>query len=1110
MPGETGMGAGRWIRLLLLIIFGLLIAIGVAAVLRGRDWAAAEHRRNYRELEIVGRAIEGWPKTIESMARANFSRNRITKPTMKSQDDGAKGVAGFVHPEIGAFQINYSLRDCPAAACAPVREAKVDEAESRLAVSGELPLRDLASTEQDATGNPVSTQELVGEILGSAGIDGVPVTNQSLLHFSTKLSLERIANLSDSAPHFETALVVDNSGRVVARLGGKPLPVTSIEDIVASDGDLGALFLSSARVIASNGSASVTPQSGDAKLSLRANAEPVSVKIAGDDYIVYVRPLDFPAPWMSNCLAGTGDVKASQCKLVGLARQSDVYARSLSLSPDLLMLAAIFLTLAVALVPVMKMRFLGPAGHLSPLEVIAAIFGIVASFALAVLAAMLLVSSLLAHAQSRARLDAVTSAMAEQFERELGYILRQPIRMAMLEKKPEAGTGKGGPTRLLNAVCPQDGSPTLENPAPEFVWLARIGDAGPWLWPLRETVALTNGKGFALAGTVSYSNRCVTGTRFELGDRAYFKAAMAGASNGPFKLDEASRQSFAASGIALRDIYALGAVRSQSDANDKLLVAVPYAPIDRAGKVGSASNTAKRDRGVLFESMTLRSFLAPVPPGTTEFMVIDADDPRWPYVFGSNARRIGIDTLKGAFGNDDATEAVADAVRAAKGNGGDSNKRFDAVFEGKEQQFVARGLKGTPWVLLLHQPVREVDVPIAATASFAAAAWAGLALIAGLGFALAWGVWRKASWLWLWPRPTLGHRAMRAAKWIALVLAAATVVILIPVNDGLSVFKVGLAVLVPVGASVIAWRNIGRAPSARPGTVLMPSDEHGYRWLYVTLFLSFGALPMLVMWNDAARVTHARSVNTEIVHLEAAWKANRAATRSILKSINLIELPALLPGATVDPRLVMTKAPAGWPEALTHVGAPGLAANAQPTTPKTVVSVSDWLHAWAGMGQPPVVAGCANVDAAQRPEPRFCVGDGGSIGLVRTDVRLRESLPDVSRPGIIAGLLAMGVLLGIAMAVLAPTITLWHLDERLTRAAQEPLIAQNRQADRDRVQFQEDRQRTERLLADSDYLAREIAERAVRGAEADKADGRSREDAFVEFRKLHTEVTERL
>ena len=37
------------------------------------------------------------------------------------------------------------------------------------------------------------------------------------------------------------------------------------------------------------------------------------------------------------------------------------------------------------------------------------------------------------------------------------------------------------------------------------------------------------------------------------------------------------------------------------------------------------------------------------------------------------------------------------------------------------------------------------------------------------------------------------------------------------------------------------------------------------------------------------------------------------------------------------------------------------------------------------------------------------------------------------------------------------------------------LLAQNRQADRDRVQFQEDRDRTERLLADSDYLTREVA-----------------------------------
>jgi uncharacterized membrane protein len=37
------------------------------------------------------------------------------------------------------------------------------------------------------------------------------------------------------------------------------------------------------------------------------------------------------------------------------------------------------------------------------------------------------------------------------------------------------------------------------------------------------------------------------------------------------------------------------------------------------------------------------------------------------------------------------------------------------------------------------------------------------------------------------------------------------------------------------------------------------------------------------------------------------------------------------------------------------------------------------------------------------------------------------------------------------------------------------LLAQNRQADRDRVRFQEDREQTERLVADTDFLTREIA-----------------------------------
>jgi uncharacterized membrane protein len=48
------------------------------------------------------------------------------------------------------------------------------------------------------------------------------------------------------------------------------------------------------------------------------------------------------------------------------------------------------------------------------------------------------------------------------------------------------------------------------------------------------------------------------------------------------------------------------------------------------------------------------------------------------------------------------------------------------------------------------------------------------------------------------------------------------------------------------------------------------------------------------------------------------------------------------------------------------------------------------------------------------------------------------------------------------------------------------LLAQNRQDDRDRVQIEQDRQRAERNLADTEYLAREVV--ALRMAVKDYAD----------------------
>jgi len=67
------------------------------------------------------------------------------------------------------------------------------------------------------------------------------------------------------------------------------------------------------------------------------------------------------------------------------------------------------------------------------------------------------------------------------------------------------------------------------------------------------------------------------------------------------------------------------------------------------------------------------------------------------------------------------------------------------------------------------------------------------------------------------------------------------------------------------------------------------------------------------------------------------------------------------------------------------------------------------------------------------------------------------------------------------------------------------LLAQNRQSDRDRVQYQEDRQRTERLLADSDYLARELA--ALRIALGEVA---TRDYLRGELRDMLEEISDRI
>jgi uncharacterized membrane protein len=114
------------------------------------------------------------------------------------------------------------------------------------------------------------------------------------------------------------------------------------------------------------------------------------------------------------------------------------------------------------------------------------------------------------------------------------------------------------------------------------------------------------------------------------------------------------------------------------------------------------------------------------------------------------------------------------------------------------------------------------------------------------------------------------------------------------------------------------------------------------------------------------------------------------------------------------------------------------------------------------------------------------------------------------------GQMSVFIVVWIAWNVLAPYALQWDpylrglvlltliLSLQASYAAPLILLAQNRQTDRDRVQYQDDRARTDRLVADTEYLTREIA--SLRVALGDVA---TRDYLRGELRDLLDELAER-
>jgi hypothetical protein len=1116
--GRAGSGPRGWWRILAIAI-GLLAVLAAAfTFLRSRDWAAAEHARNYRELTLVAKAIEAWPVTVDRMARAHLLPERLEPPPdARKREGGWQAAVRIQHPEVGPITIHYRLADSSFPNCVDrtLTRAWIGGMGGRLRLMGEIslpalwyddqglvqPLSDIRrpgwqdisdmlavigerrpkspgvdppqsffATEDVLVEDTWVPQTVFGEEFDKPGDERCPV-----LDYEASVPIERIAQQDSNAAALAAILVIDRDGDVIATLGRGPPPVANISQLIQQDDAYQQAFaaLVSAAARDKGGPPDKEVLRRDA-VEAWLSGKPLEVKAGGESYVSYIRGLELatlPGVTLnaSDCrqperVEQTGGEPATeretkpdaseeqdagrileyQCALIGLVRTSDINQRSFSLAPDVLMSALLLVALVIVLVPVLKLRFLGSAGALAPAEVLAAGFGILAAAAFVTLAFILLVRQTVDHARATDGLVRTANAMATQFESELSFLTRRSIWVPL---EPDQVIPVPSPG-VLGPVCRRgdrtEDIPQASPPAGVGSDLVRLadpaGDRAARPWPTRHSVVFYGELGFTFPGTRMLVQRCNSGGRVDIAERGYRSKMLSREFFGNFpEVVADGGQKLPCSGVwglGISRGYGIEGVRVRTDGTPAILVTsrlrrlrdgeAPGAEeLPRCRGVASAKLLPGPPTGVAVQAAIFRSLLAPVLAPGQQFIVVDARQADLPMLFGTQAGRIGIDYLGPALDSADAREAIGRARRSVEML--DRKDRalsaepqpFTLGYEGVPQRFVARGLPGSPFVLLVHEPLDRVDGLHARTASLAAMAWLGLMLPGSLLMLGVWAIWRRRAWTWLWPAAGMGAAARRAGQLIMALAGFGLLALLlasIARNETLAgALALVLLVAVPATSLFLAWRALRQgtpgsgllgaidhwlrppesepAGEARARPLLRPRDERGYRLLFLSLILALGMATMAATWADGFADSRRRMAAADLGEMADALRAYRSALDAQIRSFRL-DAVGLAPGLTLA-------------DGDSKLGLPALRQGKNPpaTEPTGLLHFTGLIRKWVGEGPSPQVRTCA--ERAVNAE-RACLGTGGQLSLLsEPEQRVWPSPPVIAGALALAGLLLL-------------------------------------------------------------------------------------------------------
>ncbi len=873
-----------WVRLAALILVALGVAFAGWWLIRSDSLRDSEHSRNIHELDIAARLIESWPRSVRAMAVGNLLPTRIDATHPADLERGWQKAARFLHPRLGTIYVHYGVTKggiCPEAdtAVGPTGNIGFEAGRGRMHIAGAVETSEFWYADQlalaDAGTVAAITPADAAQFAQALGL----AFKEPPAHicFKADLPLAEIVDLPTTAPEIKKLILVDRSGNLLAQLGGAPLPMASVDELSRLRPMFDSL-LDAAAAAASQGKAAVQPPKDPGPVV--DLAAPTEVTIGGESYFAYTRSLNLPADFPANvCKAGGGESKAAApgsgvpperirtCLIMGLVPTADVNAASLRVSPAALTGFALVLGLLIALLPLLKLRLIGPGDALRRIEVAAVAFGIVTAVAIGTLTLLFAQGYVRDNQRAFARAQQIAEAMTADFRREFAAATASPAAFKALP-------ASNGSFRIIEPAAP--GALACRRPNGDSVPLALVTtspDAGTifqragrdgW-WPVIESSALFGEFGMAWPGFAPVLNRCDRGTRANVSQRGYFRAAMNGSpGDGSF-----GTKRFAIPGLEFSGEYRVGAVRAQPDGIEKVIIAAPF-------QRDTKDQTRGPQRGALLETFVARTFVAPVLPEPYRFIVVDSGDPALPVLFASNPSRIEVDRFADDVGGD-AGATIANA-RCARDTAtcGTAATQFSTQYEGIRQHFVAHGLPGTPWVLLVHYPADAIARPLADAAVFAASAWIGLALVVLIGITV-FTAWRGAAfWHWSWPRPGGGRAYSAAARRVFQLAAAATLVclLLLALPGPLSgLLRLVIALATPAAAIAIVVTMLRRHAGDR-ARFLDPADEAAFRNLAVALLLTIGALPMAMFWADSRESSFAAEDAAQVGSIRAATAAS--------------------------------------------------------------------------------------------------------------------------------------------------------------------------------------------------------------------------------------------